>query len=138
MTKVLKFKEALEILNSMHFGARVVRSGRRRGVKEIWWVTLDGASTYTPFSRETTWEKVIEHAKLQLPVWDRARMFVPGDIIEFDWQGRTQAIVVDFIPTGERYVLKSEVFDNKLNQRDFGNYDLKFHKNAVKVGELEF
>lgn len=132
----MKFTEAQEILNAMHFGARVVRKGRCRGMKQIWWTTTDGVSAQTPFTRETTWETILDYAKQQLPVWDRAMLFEIGDVIEFDWKGRTQAVVVEIEWGIQHYVLESPVFEKGWfgHRRSFGNYDLKFHKKAVKVG----
>jgi hypothetical protein len=139
ISKPMKFREALQRLDSMHFGVRVVKSGRCRGVKEIWWTTLDGLNTGARFVRETDWGAILDYAEQQLPVWDRAMMFQSGDIIEFDWQGRTTATVID-LTSNHHYILQSSVFQSGWCgcRRQFGNYDLRFFRNAVKVAELEF
>lgn len=139
--EAIKFQEALKILSEMHFGARVIQTGNRYGVKEIWWVTLNGENVFTPFEPETTWEYIINYAHQKLPVWDKAMMFEAGDIIEFDWQQeRTRATVVDSDAILDRYILESPAFKKGFHghRRKFGNFELKFQKNAVKVGELEF
>lgn len=137
--KPLNFTEARKILNDMHFGACVIRSGRTRGSKRIWWTDIDGINWNTPFLRETTWEEIIEYAKQQLPVWDKAWLFEVGDVIEFEWfYGRRSRGVV--LSRGELggtdYLIESEVFGGS-GTRSLTNYDLKFHKKAMKIGETK-
>lgn len=144
-SKPLKYGEALEILHAMHFNARVVRTGRRRGTKEIFWTTLDGVNYCTPFARERTWEEIIEFAKSQPPAWDKAPIFQKGDIIEMTWgRKRIRATVVKGLGEGFpdfKYTLDSPEFYcavmTEKTHKDFTNYDLKFCKQAVKVGEVK-
>lgn len=141
-TKALKFTEACQILNQMHFGACVIRSGRSRGTKKIWWTSLEGKINFTPFVRETTWEHIIEFAKQQLPVWDKAWLFEVGDVIEFDWfyKRRLQGVIVERIDSTQSYAIQSEEFltpgGGRSERRSATNYDLRFVKNAIKIGEV--
>lgn len=138
----LKFTEACQILNQMHFGACVIRSGRSRGTKKIWWTSLEGKTNFTPFVRETTWEHIIEFAKQQLPVWDKAWLFEVGDVIEFDWfyKMRSRGIILERDESIQSYVIQSEAFrtptGGRSDRRRLTNYDLKFAKNAIKIGEV--
>jgi hypothetical protein len=145
MTKNKAFKlcEAQEILHEMHFGARVQRNGRGRGWKYLMWTDLKGNNYHQPFSPQTTWEEIIEFAKTQVPVWDKALLFAKGDIIELDWgyKTRIQALVLG-VPGdggihGYSYELQSPGFKNKSGIYWLNNYDLKFHKNAVKISRSE-
>lgn len=138
--KPLTFTQARKILNDMHFSACVIRNGRARGIKRIWWTTLDGVNYHTPFPRETSWENIIEFAKQQLPVWDRDWVFEVGDVIEFDWfyGVRSQGIILSRGTSGKDYVVESEVFAKTGGERrrSLTNYDLKFPRNAVRVGVI--
>lgn len=133
----MKFKEALQILNEIHFGAAVIRSGRARGMKRIWWVTLDGINMGLAFPRDTTWEKIIEFAKGQPPAWDKSWSFSVGDIIEFDWfyGQRVQGIILSRKDSCAHYSIQSSAFSGYRNsQGSLGNYDLTFHRKATKLG----
>ncbi len=143
-SKPLRLCEAQEILHSMHFGARVQRNGRGRGTKHLIWTDLKGNNYYQPFLPETSWEEIIEFANTQMPVWDKALLFRKGDIVELDWgyKTRIQAEVLGVpgdkgIQGGHNYVLRSPAFQsNRSNIKWLTNYDLKFCKNAIKVGEV--
>jgi hypothetical protein len=137
-TKELTFTEARKILNDMHFGACVIRNGRARGTKKIWWTSTDGTNYHTPFVRETSWETVVEFAKQQLPVWDKAWLFEVGDVIEFEWFYGEQCRGV-ILSRGESggmdYVIQSEAFSRTggSGTTSITNYSLKFQQKAVKV-----
>ena len=85
ISKPLTYKQALAILCEMHFGACVIRKGRNRGSKRIWWTTETGENYYQMFLPETTWNYIIEVAKQRLPMWDKAMLFEVGDVIDFEW-----------------------------------------------------
>lgn len=133
----MKYEESLQILTEMCFHVRVIRNGRNRGEKEIWWTTLDGICKCTRFTCETSWEKIIEYASSKLPVWNGTLLFQIGDIIEFDWEGkRIKAKVVAIDAEISHYELESLSFKKGWHghQRKMGNYDLKFYRNAIKIG----
>jgi hypothetical protein len=138
VSKPLTYKQALAILREMHFGACVIRSGRNRGSKRIWWTTEKGENYYQMFLRETSWEYIIEVAKQQLPVWDNAMLFEVGDVIDFEWfNGRKcQGTILERDDSRSDYLIESLAF---LSRRDskrrvtkrLTNYDLKFYRKAV-------
>jgi hypothetical protein len=138
--KPLTFKQAHEILNEMHFGACVFRSGKNRGSKRIWWTTLAGQNMHTPFRKETPWEVIIDFAQKQTPVWDRAWLFKVGDIIEFELlKTRHKGIILERNYLTHYYLVQSPVFKEMgsvSDKRPLTNYDLTFYKKAVKIAEL--
>ena len=131
------FKSALTILNEMHFSANVTRSGINRGTKHIWWTSLKGDNFGTAFLRETSWEEIIEYAQQQTPVWDKAWLFEVGDVVEFEWFYKTKArgIIVRRGDCTRDYTIQSSAFKGTgvSDKRTLTNYDLKFHKKAVKI-----
>jgi hypothetical protein len=135
----LQLKEAIALLRPLHFSARVQRSGKNRGWKFLVWTTQEGQPYYRDFAPKTTWEEIIEYAKTLPSPWDKAMMFEKGDLIELDsWWGkkeRIQALVLEVgCPTPNHYELYSLSFPEKSHIRSLGNHDLKFHKNAEKIG----
>lgn len=143
-SKPFTFKESLKILNEIHFGSCVIRSGRNRGSKRIWWTNLQGENYYAMFPREKSWKEIIEFAKQQLPVWDKAMLFEVGDVIDFEWfNGRKcQGIILERDDSRKDYLVESLAFltrnssSRQLTKR-LTNHDLKFYRKAVKVNSAE-